>query len=201
MRNGLLAGFVAVALVSVAGAAGIESTDVAAVPAGTYDLDGSHTSIGAAVSHLGFTQTTVNFDTLSGKLTYDPGRPDASSVDVKIDAASLDSGWTARDNHLKSPEFFNVAQFPEASFFASKLAPTGANRAQLLGELTLLGVTKPVIVDVTFNGLGKGFDPATRIGFSGAAKIKRSDFGMKTFLPAVGDDVAISIQAEFVKVP
>ena len=191
----------AITAATAAIAAGVESTDPAAVPSGTYELDPSHVGVAATVSHLGFSNAVVRFEDVSGSVSYDPANPEASSADITIGAASLNSGWAARDGHLRSPEFFNVAAHPTITFKSASLKPTGASTAALSGDLTLLGVTRPVTLDVTFKGLGKAFDPATRIGFAASGKIKRSDFGMMTFLPLVGDEAAITIDAEFTKKP
>lgn len=191
----------AITAATAAMAAGVESVDPAAVPVGTYELDPSHVGVAATVNHLGFSNSVVRFDKVSGTISYDPATPEASTADITIDAASLSSGWAARDGHLKSPEFFNVAAQPTITFKSTSLKTTGASIAQLSGNLTLLGVTQPVTLDVTFKGVGKAFDPATRIGFSASGKIKRSDFGMMTFLPLVGDEATIAINAEFTKKP
>ncbi|WP_068076553.1 YceI family protein [Novosphingobium lentum] len=196
--------FAALALLSLGFAStsiamGVEGIDPAAVPAGSYSADLSHTSVLASIAHMGFTHTNVNFRKLDGHFTYDPAHPEASSLDVTIDTNSLDSGWAARDTDLKGAKFFNVAAFPTMTFHSQKLTKTGATTARIDGQLTVLGVTKPVALAVTFNGVGKGMDGIARAGFSAHTSLKRSDFGMTTFLPVVGDDVAIDIEAEFSK--
>jgi polyisoprenoid-binding protein YceI len=188
-------------IATVAVAAGVTSTDPKMVEQGTYTLDSSHVGVAASVSHLGFSNTVVRFDKVLGSLTYDPANPQNAKADITIDAASLNSGWAARDGHLKGKDFFNVEAFPSVQFKSAALTPTSNTTADLTGDLTLLGVTKPVTLKVEFKGVGKGFDPAPRIGFAGITTIKRSDFGMKASLPMVGDDATITIDAEFVKKP
>lgn len=185
--------------VSTSIAMGVEGKDPAAVPAGSYSVDLSHTSVVASIAHMGFTHTNVNFRKLDGHFAYDPAHPEASTLQVTIDTHSLDSGWAARDTDLRSASFFNVTAFPEITFRSEKLTATGATTARIDGQLTLLGVTKPVSLAVTFNGVGKGMDGIARAGFSARASLKRSDFGMTAFLPVVGDDVAIDIETEFAK--
>lgn len=199
MKSFVLGSILAAVGATAAIAMGVESSDPLAVPAGNYAIDPSHTSAAASVVHMGFSKTTVSFGKVSGTYTYDPAKPEASTLEVSIDAGSLNSGWAARDAHLKSPEFFNVAAFPNVTFKSDKLEKTGANTANVAGNLTLLGVTKPVTLAVTFNGVGKGMDGIVRTGFAAITSFKRSEFGMKTFLPAVGDDVSIVIEAEFAK--
>ena len=196
--------FVTLALLSLgfastAIAMGVEGKDPAAVPAGSYSVDLAHTSVVASIAHMGFTHTNVNFRKLDGYFTYDPVHPEDSSLQVAIDVNSLDSGWAPRDTDLRSAQFFNVTAFPAITFHSEKLTKTSAATARIDGELTLLGVTKPLSLAVTFNGVGKGMDGITRAGFSAHASLKRSDFGMTTLLPVVGDDVAIDIEAEFAK--
>lgn len=178
-------------------AAGVESTDAAKVAAGTYAIDASHSQVSGRVSHMGFSLTTVSFNKVSGSLSFDPAKLEAASLDVTLDATALISGFAARDEHLKGTQFFNVAAHPTIRYVAASLTPRDASHATVNGQLTLLGVTKPVAMEVTLLGTGTGMMKDTRIGFVGTAKLKRSDFGMTTFLPAVGDDVEIVIDAEF----
>ncbi len=201
----LIAGALAIAVVATAALAtdanpnGTAAADPMTVPAGTYQLDSSHIGIAARVDHLGFSNVAVRFDKVSGSLNWNPDQPASSSVDIAIDTASLDSGWPARDKHLKSADFFDAEQHPSVSFKANSLDRTGDSTATVPGELTLLGITQPVTLHVAFNKHGKGRRGEDRIGFSAKTSIKRSDFGMKTGLPAVGDVADIAIEAEFLK--
>ncbi len=197
----LIAPVLALAALTAPLGAAKETADPAAVLAGTYAVDNTHATVLAKVDHLGFSVNTVRFDTINGAVTYDPAKPEASKADITIDTTTLNSGFGKRDDHLKSAQFFNVAAFPSATFKADKLFKTGADTADLAGQLTLLGVTKPVTLKVKFTGFGKGMDGAPRIGFAAKAAIKRSDFGMKAFVPAVGDDVALEIDLELARKP
>lgn len=182
-------------------AAGVEVRDAAKVLAGTYNADPSHTAVAARINHLGLSTTTVNFNNVSGSFIYDPAQPQASKLDVTIDMAVLNSGSSERDGRLKSAQFFNVPAFPNVHYVSTSLIPKDSTHATVNGQLTLLGVTKPVALEVTLLGSGTGLAKDTRVGFSATAKIKRSDFGMTAFLPMVGDDVEIIIDSEFSRKP
>lgn len=197
----LIAPAIAIAALAAPLGAAKETADPAAVQAGTYVVDNTHATVLAQVSHFGFSTNTVRFDTINGTVTYDPAKPEASRTDITIDTTTLNSGFGKRDEHLKSAAFFNVAAFPSATFKADKLVKTGADTADLPGQLTLLGVTRPVTLKVKFNGFGKGMDGQPRIGFAATGAILRSDFGMKAFIPAVGDDVALSVDLELARKP
>lgn len=203
MRTPILLIAPALALTALAMPAGAarETADPAAVTAGTYVVDNTHATVLAQVSHFGFSTNTVRFDGVNGTVSYDPAKPEASKADITIDTTSLNSGFGKRDEHLKGAQFFNVAAFPSATFKADKLVKTGADTADLPGQLTLLGVTRPVTLKVKFNGFGKGMDGQPRIGFAATGAIKRSDFGMKAFIPAVGDDVALQVDLELARKP
>ncbi|ESQ89257.1 hypothetical protein ABAC460_13245 [Asticcacaulis sp. AC460] len=177
----------------------ITSKDPAQVTAGRYNADPAHTTVQARIDHLGFSTTTVAFDKITGGFDYDPAKPELAKLDVTVEAGALDSGMDARDGDLKGPGFFNVAAFPTITFSSTRLVPVDATHARVEGQLTLLGVTKPVTLDVTFNGFGTGMMGDTRAGFIATAAIQRSDFGMKTYLPAIGDKVDLLIDAEFIK--
>lgn len=191
-----LAAALAIVAASAAGA-GVVSSDAAKVQAGVYTLDPSHTAVAGRINHLGFSATTIRFGKASGELSYDPAHPETSKLDVSIDIASLSTDWEARDAELKGPGFFNAAKFPTARFTADSLTKIDAGHAKLAGKLTLLGVTKPVEMTVTLLGFGTGMMGDTRAGFEAHGTIKRSDFGMTAFLPAVGDTVDLAIDAEF----
>ncbi|MCJ2185865.1 YceI family protein [Novosphingobium beihaiensis] len=187
------------ALGAGAATAGVESTKAADVAAGTYQIDPSHTSVAGRIDHLGFSTTTIRFAKSAGEFTYDPAHPEDATLSVTVDTKSLSTDWEARDNELKGPMFFNTDKFPTATFTADSLTKLDDNHARVDGELTLLGVTRPVEMDVTLRGTGKGMMGDTRAGFEAHMTIQRSDFGMKAYVPAVGDKVGLSIDAEFVK--
>jgi polyisoprenoid-binding protein YceI len=165
-----------------------------------YGFDKVHTQIFFSVDHLGFTQSVGRFLDFDGGIVFDRTKPEGSSVDVTIKTASLemnDEKWNA---HLKSADFFNVEKFPSISFKSTGIKVTGEKTADITGDLTILGVTKPTVLHTTFNNAGKHpFADEYHAGFSAAADIKRSDFGLKYGLPAVGDDVKITINVEAIR--
>lgn len=170
-----------------------------AFAADTYTVDPSHTYPGFEINHLGFSTMRGTFDASSGKITLDPAAR-SGSIEITIDAASIDTGHAKRDEHLKGEEFFNIAKFPALSYKASKLKFNGDKLAGADGELTLLGVTKPVSLAVTsFNCGPHPMNKKQVCGANATATIKRSEFGMNTYVPAVGDEVRITIEVEAVK--
>lgn len=165
-----------------------------------YKLDPAHTAVVFIVDHLGFAKAMGRFNTFAGELSFDKDAADKSSLSVTIDTTSVDTNHAKRDEHLKSPDFFNAKEFPKMTFKSTKIETTGDKTGKLHGDLTLLGVTKPVVLDVTFNK--DGVSPASKqetVGFSARGTIKRSDFGMKYGVPNIGDDIQIIIESEAVK--
>jgi polyisoprenoid-binding protein YceI len=164
--------------------------------ADTYTLDPTHSYVLWHINHFGFSNPSGKWYA-KGTLILDQAKPDNSRVDVKIDVASIDTGIPKLDEHLKSDEFFDVNKYPTATFVSTKVQTTGKKSAKLFGTLTLHGVSKPVVLDVKLNNLG--MSPITNkatVGFTATTKIKRSDFGMKTYLPGLGDEVKIDIEVE-----
>lgn len=170
-----------------------------AIAADSYTVDPSHTYPSFEINHLGFSNMRGTFDATSGKIMLDIAAK-SGSIEITIDATSLDTGHGKRDEHLKSNEFFNVAKFPTLTYKASNLKFNGDKLSGADGDLTLLGVTKPVSLTVT--AFNCGAHPMTKkpvCGANATAVIKRSDFGLSAYLPAVGDEVKISIEVEAVK--
>ena len=177
-------------------------------PAGAYVMDKAHTSVTFRVSHLGFSHYTSRFATVDGRLKFDPARPAAMSVEATIDPQSLALNAPPAGFHdqLMGTSFFDAAKFKAITFQSTAVAVTGKNTAKVTGNLTLHGVTKPVTLDVTYNG---GYPPnamdpgGARVGFSAHGVLKRSAFGMGFGVPApgsnmgVGDDVEVLIETEF----
>ncbi len=176
------------------------STDPAQVQPGAYVLDKSHAKVLWAVSHFGFSTYYGEFTSFDAKLTLDPKAPAKSSLDVTIDIPSVSTNDAKLDAHLKAPDFFNAEKFPKATFKSTKVEPTGPTKAKVTGDLTLLGVTKPVTLDVTFNGAGVGpVSKKVTTGFSAEGTVKRTEFGMNTYAPYIGDEVKLIISGEFNK--
>lgn len=169
----------------------------AANAADTYTLDPNHTTVIWKATHFGFSQPHGLFPLVEGTVTLDETAPASSKVNVTIKTANIATGIAKFDEHLKSKDFFDVEKYPTATFKSTKVVPTGDKTAKVTGDLTLLGVTKPVTLDVVFNH--KGAHPMTQkqtVGFTATGMIKRSEFGINYALPAVSDDVPLTIEAE-----
>ena len=172
------------------------SSDPTAVPAGAYTLDKGRSSVTMKVSHLGLSYYTLRFDGVSGSYGYDPAHPEATKLDVSIDPASIDTGDPAFNREIAS-EFFEAAKYPTLRFVSTGVRSGGEDHGTVAGALTFHGVTKPVTLDVIYNGAGKGQNQEQRMGFSASTTLRRSDFGVTKDLPLVGDDVSVSIETEF----
>jgi polyisoprenoid-binding protein YceI len=165
----------------------------------TLSIDPTHTWPSFEVNHLGFTTQRGRFDKTDGKIVLDTAAK-TGSIDIKIDTGSINMGLEKWNKHMMSPDFFNVEKFPTMYFKSSKLKFDGDKLVGADGELTLLGVTKPVSLNVT--GYRCGNHPMNKKPMCGAdinTSIKRSDFGMVYGLPAVGDDIKIIIPIEAFK--
>jgi polyisoprenoid-binding protein YceI len=172
-----------------------------AAAADRYMIDKAHTNIAFLIDHLGYSKMLGQFQTFEGEFTFDGSSVSDASVELTIDAASIDTDHEARDNDLRSPSFFNVQEFPEITFVSMSVEPTGEKSAQLTGDLTMLGVTQPLTLDVTLNNVAPSpFNPNAFIaGFSARGTLKRSAFGMKYALPAIGDEVQLIIEVEGIR--
>ncbi len=172
----------------------------AAVQAGTYKVEPAHTRILWSVSHMGFSTWYGDFTKADGQLTVDPKAPANDMVDVTVQTDSVSTTNAVLDGELKAADWFDAAKFPTIRFRSTKVTPTGPGRADVAGELTLHGVTKPVTLHAKFNGGGANpMSKAYTIGFEGAGAIKRSDFGVTKYVPLVGDDVTLILSAAFEK--
>ncbi|WP_434620545.1 YceI family protein [Azospirillum sp. B2RO_4] len=166
----------------------------------SYKIDPAHTAVVFIVNHVGFSNVIGRFDTVGGDVTFDKDAVEKSVVNVTIDTTSVDTNHAKRDEHLRSPDFFNAKEFPKMTFKSTKIEKTGDKTGKLHGDLTMLGVTKPVVLDVTFNK--DGVSPASKLetaGFSARGTVKRTEFGMKYGAPAIGDDIQLLIEVEAVK--
>ncbi|MEU0209879.1 YceI family protein [Streptomyces canus] len=153
------------------------NTDLTALT-GDYTIDASHSTIGFTVRHAMVTNVKGKFDEFSGSLHLDGGDPSAStaSIDVKMD--SIDTGSEDRDGHLKSADFFKIEEFPTMTFRSTKAEALGDEDYRITGDLTILGTTKPLTIDLEFNGAAKDPFGNERVGFEGKAEIKRSEWGL-----------------------
>jgi polyisoprenoid-binding protein YceI len=168
-----------------------------------YQLDPTHASVLFGVSHLGFSKTFGRFNTIEGVFNLDQGSPENSTVEVTIDAASLDTNHAGRDEHLRGKDFFNVTEFPKLTYKSTSVKLTGEKTAVVTGDLTMHGVTKPVPLEVTLVNQGPNPMDKSKIvaGFSARGALKRSDFGMGYAAPVLGDDVEIIIEVDAIKQP
>lgn len=160
-----------------------------------YKIDRPHTTIGFNIMRLGYNKLIGRFNEFSGSIMFDEQNVSNSKVEVTIKTASFDSGWGARDKDLRSPNFFNVLEFPEMKFVSTKIVKTGENTGTITGNLTLLGVTKSVTLKTKFNR--KAIHPRnkkTYTGFSATGTINRTDWGMNRLAKFVGPQVNIVIE-------
>jgi polyisoprenoid-binding protein YceI len=179
------------------------------VQSGEYALDANHSTVTVRARHFGLANYTLRFNAVSGALNFNAEDPTQSTVNVTVDATSLDTPFTGErdfDAELQNSQWLDSATFPTATFVSTSAESTGPNTARVTGDLTLHGVTRPVTFDVTYNGSWAQHPmgpPIAGIGFSARGAIQRSQFGLTTLLPASGpdsgvsDEVEILIEAEF----
>lgn len=167
--------------------------------ADSYTFDPAHTYVLWHINHFGFSNPSGKW-LAEGSLVLDSAKPENSKVNATIHVADFITGIPKLDEHLKGDMFFNVAKFPTATFVSNEVKVTGKDTAKILGTLTVHGVSKPVTLDVTLNKMGT--NPITMkpsVGFTATTQLKRSDFGINAFLPGLGDEVIINIEAEAFK--
>lgn len=170
----------------------------AACAADSYTVDPMHTYPHFSVSHMGFSTMHGRFDETSGKITLDT-KAKRGSMEITIKTGSITTGYAKRDNHLKSPDFFNAAEFPVMTFKSTKMKFKGDVPVSVEGELTLLGVTKPVTLTITeFKCGANPMNKKYECGAGATGKIKRSDFGMNKF-PIIGDEIKLVFEIEAYK--
>jgi polyisoprenoid-binding protein YceI len=172
------------------------SKAVANLPAGHYRLDPKHASVTAEVRHLGVSNYVLRFDKLDADFTYDPAHPEATKLQGSVDVTSLNVG--ADYSRKFADDFLKAKDFPQATFAATSMTPAPDGRTGTMsGDLTMMGVTRPVTFNVTFVAVGHGLPFGTIAGFSAITTIRRSDFGSRYVLAYVGDQVSLDIEAEF----
>lgn len=173
------------------------ATTVAFAAPLTYKIDPNHTDVIASWSHFGFSNPIAHFGKVDGFITYDPAKVGDSKVEVTIPLAGLNSHVEAFDEHLRSDDFFDAANHPNITFKSTSVKSAGKDKLAVTGDLTIKGITKSVILDVTINKLG--MQPMAKreaAGFEATTTIKRSDFGVGKYAPNVSDEVKISITTE-----
>lgn len=164
----------------------------------SYTIDPGHTYPHFKISHLGFSTMIGRFNKTEGKMTFDESKG-TGSVEITIDASSIDTAHEKRDKHLRSPDFLNTAEFPKITFKSTKANIKGG-KGKVDGNITIMGVTKPITLNVTSWKCGvHPFNKKNVCGFDAAAQLKRSDFGIKYGLPAIGDDMELMFEVEAVK--
>ena len=169
---------------------------VAAHAADTYTIDPAHTYPNFTINHLGFSTMHGRFDSTRGTITLDTAKK-TGKVDITIKTASISTGFAKRDADLRAPDFFNAAEYPTMTYKADHIRFKGNTPAVVEGKLPLLGVTRPVKLYI--NAFKCGVNPLSKkqeCGAGATAEIKRSDFGMKTFLPAIGDTIKMDFEIE-----
>jgi len=184
-----------------------QTTAPGTLPAGIYVSDETHTSVTFKVNHMGMSKYTARFAKAEAELNFDPADPTKSSVKASVDPASVRTDYPhvqEKDFDKKlaqDAEWFNAGKFPTITFASTRIEKTGETTGKMHGDLTFLGVTKPVTFDMTFNG-AYAEHPMAKIpamGFSATTQIKRSDFGFSTYVPMIGDEVDLMIEIEFKK--
>ncbi len=165
-----------------------------------YVLDASHSQVVFSYNHLGYSTTYGMFAGFSGEIMFDQENPGGSSVMVAMPTRSLFTGWEERFNHLMSQDFFGASEGDMITFASTSINVTGENTAQITGDLTINGTTKPVVLDAKLNQVSE--HPMAKkpwAGFDATTSILRSDFDLGKFAPFVGDEVSIQISIEAMK--
>src|SRR5690606_39015889 len=143
----------------------------------SWKIDPAHSQIQFSVRHMMISTVRGEFESFEGTIDFDQNNPENSKVYVEIDASSIDTRENDRDNHLRSADFFNVEQHPTIVFKSKRVEPTSKNKGRIIGDLTIVGVTKEVVVDVELEGVAKSPWGQTVAGFSGYAELNRKDWG------------------------
>ncbi len=168
-----------------------------------YKFDPGHTEIRFYYDHAGLSEQSGQWTVIGGEVDFDPANVEATKVTVTVDPASISTGVTALDDHLKSADFFDVGNFPEITFTSTSASQTGDNTLTLVGDLTIKDQTAPVTLNMVLNHngphpLGEFFDyyKGEWIGVEGTADMLRSDYGVGMFAPVTSDEVRLEISAE-----
>ena len=168
--------------------------------ADTFIIDPAHTNIVFFVNHLGYSNLIGQFNVFSGSFVFDQENPANSKVELVIEADSVDTDHKGRDEHLRSPDFLNVEEFPETTFVSTSVVKTGAKTGKVTGDLTILGRTRPITLDVTFNKVAPhpipSYNGVLVAGFSARAKVNRIDYGMTYAQGGIGDVLDLYIEVE-----
>jgi polyisoprenoid-binding protein YceI len=185
--------FLAAALLAVAATGAISAPARAA----DYQMDKAQSDIVFTVDHMGFSRKTGVFRNFDAKLNIDTVRPDLAKLSVTIQAASLDTFDAKRDVELKGPGWFDVAHYPTITFVATRIVRRGDVAADIYGDLTMKGVSRPVTLQAALNRQGDNAQGRPSLGFTAQGRVRRSDFGLGPPPPLVGDEVILTINSEF----
>ena len=163
------------------------------------DTNGAHASVNFKIQHLGYSWLTGRFNDFSGNFSYDPAKPEASSITVTIDTNSIDSNHAERDKHLRGGDFLSVKKYPEAKFVSTKVEDRGGNKLKVYGDFTLHGKTNAIVIDA--QKIGEGADPwgGYRAGFAGTPTIALKAYGIDYNLGPASTHVELSLHVEGVK--
>ncbi|MEO9077928.1 MAG: YceI family protein [Rhodanobacter sp.] len=163
----------------------------------TYKLDPNHTMVLFSWNHFGYSNPTADIGLGEGKVVFDEKHPAQSSIEVTLPLANLDTHVAALTSHLKEADFFDAAKYPVITFKSSKVQPLGDHKFKVTGDLTVHGVTRPIVLDATLNKVGPHpMSKAQSIGFDATATLKRSDFGVGAYVPNVSDEIHVRITTE-----
>jgi polyisoprenoid-binding protein YceI len=177
-------------------------TSSASIAADTYQLEKTHADLYFSINHAGFTEKHGSFRDLDATLRYDAAHPETSQVTVTVKTGSVDTGFDERDNDVRSDKFLDVAKYPDMRFVSAKVTPGSKDTLRIEGNLTLRGVTRPLTLNATLNKSAPNpFDHKPTLGFSATGSLKRSDYGISTYVPMIGDAIGITIDAEFNRKP
>lgn len=171
----------------------------------SWQIDSAHSEINFSVRHMMISKVRGTFESFSGSVNFDESNPTNTTVDISIDAAGINTREDQRDGHLRSPDFLNADEFPTLTFKSTKVEQIDENNGKLYGDLTIRGVSKPVVLDVEYAGQAKSPWGTTSAGFSAKTSINRNDWGLtwnqalETGGILVGDKIAIEIELELVK--
>ena len=180
----------------IAAALALASTVAFAAPL-TYKIDAKHTDVVASWSHFGFSNPIAHFGSVDGQIIYDAANVRASMVEVTIPLSGLNSHVADFDAHLRSADFFDAEKFPTITFKSVSVKAAGKGKLKVTGDLTIKGMTKPAVLDVTINKVGvQPMAKREAAGFSATTTVKRTDFGLGLYAPNVSDQVKITITTE-----
>ncbi len=200
MKTSFLSALVLAVAISGSVAAQTPAKPAVKIEPGAYAIDPYHTQVTFAVSHMGFTEFRGRLGNASGTLQLDPASPAKSTFDVTVPTDSVNTPVDKLTDELKGDQWLDAKANPTITFKAKSVTVTGPQTAKVTGDLTLHGVTKPLTLDAKLYGSGVNpLDKKFTVGFELAGKVKRSDFGVKTYLPLIGDDVDLTISAAFEK--